>query len=51
MRTPMKMTTRNERTPCVAILVLLATAQSAVNAQDEARWSWQEPHAKSLADR
>ena len=31
---------------CIAMLALLVAAQGAVNAQNAARWSWQEPQAK-----
>ena len=31
---------------CVAVLALLVAAQSVLNAQNAARWSWQEPQAK-----
>ena len=33
---------------CLVILVLLVAAPSMVNAQNVARWSWQEPQAKVL---
>ncbi len=33
---------------CLGLLTLLALAHGVANAQGEARWSWQEPHAKVL---
>ncbi len=44
----MNVSTLNRVECCIAGLFLLVAAQGVVNAQNDARWSWRDPHAKVL---
>ena len=44
----MSVSAPNRMDRCIAVLALLVAAHGVVNAQNVARWSWQEPQAKVL---